>query len=46
MLPKDANRVAQSADLEKQPKALFFFNTWFTIFFLKILRSEEGKKLK
>ena len=25
-------------------KALFFFNTWFTDFFFKILRSEEGKK--
>ena len=23
---------------------LIFFNTWFTDFFLKILRSEEGKK--
>ena len=22
------------------------FNTWFTDFFLKILRSEEGKKIK
>ena len=25
-------------------KAFFFFNTWFTDFFFKILRSEEGKK--
>ena len=27
-----------------QVLGLIFFNTWFTDFFLKILRSEEGKK--
>ena len=25
---------------------LTFFNTWFTDFFFKILRSDEGKKIK
>ena len=30
--------------LIEQTLGLIFFNTWFTDFFLKILRSEEGKK--
>ena len=27
-----------------KPTRPYFFNTWFTDFFSKILRSEEGKK--
>ena len=35
-----------SHQADKVSLGLIFFNTWFTDFFFKILRSGEGKKIK